>query len=180
MTSSDRVARVPHRNRAWIWFFLTLAVLAVVAITFLWLAKSARQLKPEQLEMARSLWETKGSHDYDMKYTQKVTAPDTYRVDIFQVRVRHNQVVSVVLNGEPRPKEFDHYSDMPALFDAVADFLKYDAQSGRPRTFSTATFDPGDGHLIRYFRKVLGTSEQQEISVQLAPPADDESSGTPE
>ena len=56
---------------------------------------------------------------------------------------------------------------MTALMDDIETFLEEDTEPGRPRTYSVATFDPVDGHLVRYVRRVMGTSERIEINVQL-------------
>jgi hypothetical protein len=64
---------------------------------------------------------------------------------------------------------------MPALFQILADFLRQDAERAKERrTFTTATFDAEDGHVTRFIRRVLGTPEQQDITVELTPVAKDE------
>jgi hypothetical protein len=154
----------PRRNRRWIWFFLTLAVVAVAALVvlnrFLW----SQQLTLAQLQEAEELWARNGPHDYDMKYIQTDSTLATYYVS-----VRQSKVVKVTRNGEPlQPRQYD-YHGMPALFGFIKDFLVQEAQPGKPRAVMRATFDPQDGHVIRFFRRVAG-SGQVEINVSYLTP----------
>jgi hypothetical protein len=150
----------PERNRRWLWYFTILAVLAAGWIAGLYWASWWQQLKPEQLAQAEALWKARGPRDYDLEYTQKGSTPGH-----FQVRVRHGQVESVLCNGQPLEKRLYQYHDMNAWFGFIGDFLKRDAEPGSPRTFIKATFDPEDGHLKEFRRRVLGTQEQVEIIV---------------
>jgi Family of unknown function (DUF6174) len=152
----------PRRNRGWIWYFVILGVLTVAAVGVLVTFNVQQQLKPEQVEAARRLWEAKGPADYDMTYTQKGSAPGNFRV-----QVRNKKPVSVIRDGEALEERFYRYSDMPALFGFIDDFLRLDAEPGKPRTFTVASFDPEDGHLIHYVRRVMGGQERIEISVEL-------------
>jgi hypothetical protein len=54
---------------------------------------------------------------------------------------------------------------MPALFRFIEGFLKEDAKADSPRTYTVATFDPDDGHLVHFVRRVSGTTERLEITV---------------
>ncbi len=65
------IMNAPRRNRGWIWYFVILGVLTVAAVGVLVTFNVQQQLKPEQVEAARRLWEAKGPPDYDMTYTQK-------------------------------------------------------------------------------------------------------------
>jgi hypothetical protein len=161
-------------NRKWIWFFLTLAVLAITALVVLRVVLWSRQLTLAQLNEARELWDRNGPRDYDMKYVQTGSTSGT-----FYIRVRQGKVISVVRNGEPlEPRQHTYYG-MPALFGFIEVFLKQDSEPGKPRTLTTATFDPSDGHVTRFYRRVLGTSEQIEIVVQLTPIIRDETFAGP-
>jgi hypothetical protein len=148
------------RRRGWVWFFAILAVLVVAANVILWKYNSGRQLKPEQLAAAKQLWKEKGPRSYDLEYTLKGSVQGTY-----QVRVRKGEVVYA--EPDPRPlEEKEYYYGMPALFRYIETFMKQDAQSDK-RVYVHADFDPEDGHLLHYVRRVMGTPERLEITVQL-------------
>src|SRR5262249_52942554 len=89
--------------------------------------------------------------------------------DEYEVKVRRGKVISAQCNGQPLQPAQYRYNDMPALMGFIEDFLEQDSQPGRPRTFATATFDPKDGHWLRYSRSVSSTPERQEITVQVRP-----------
>jgi hypothetical protein len=153
------------RNRNWIWFFLTLLGLTLLAGGILIWYNFSQQLTPEQLEAARRLWEKTDLRDYDMEYTRKIGADQ--QVDQFEVRVRHGKVASVVMNRrEQLPARLYRYHDMNGLFDAIEEFQKKDRQPGSRRVFTRALFDPDDGHLTWYVRRVVGSQEGVEIAVK--------------
>jgi hypothetical protein len=159
----------PPRNYGWIWYFAVLAVLTVTAISiWIWYSRK-QQLKPEQVAKARALWKEHRPSDYDLAYTKKGSATGT-----FALEVRNGKVVSVTLDGRPitrddRPLDPVFYPryDMSGLLDDIDQFLRLDAEPGKPRTFTIAAFDPDDGHLIHYVRRVMGGTERIEITVQL-------------
>jgi hypothetical protein len=159
----------PQRNYGWIWYFAILAILTVTAISILIWFNLKQQLKPEQLAEAKALWKKHRPSNYDLTYTKKGSATGT-----FAIEVRDGKVVSVTLDGleitrDDRPLDPSLYPryDMSGLLDDLDQFLRLDAEPGRPRTFTVATFDPEDGHLIHYIRRVMGTSERIEITAQL-------------
>ena len=85
----------------------------------------------------------------------------------------------VTQNDKPLdPSRYPRY-DMTALMDDIETFLEEDAEPGRPRTYTVASFDPTDGHLIRYVRRVMGSSERIEINVQLKKLGEPETSNRP-
>ena len=159
----------PHRHYGWVWYFAVLAVLTVAAISILIWYNLRQQLKPEQLAEAKALWKKNRPSNYDLTYTKKGSATGT-----FALEVRNGKVVSVTLDGRPitrddRPLDPSLYSryDMTGLLDDIDQFSRLDAEPGRPRTFTVAVFDPEDGHLIHYVRRVMGSTERIEINVQL-------------
>jgi hypothetical protein len=162
--SADGAGMRPARRRSpnWLWFFGVLVVLAVAWISGLYYFTRQQQLKPEQLTAAETLWKEKGPRSYDLDYSQKGSNPGE-----FQVQVRDGKVVAASRNGQALEKRLFPYYDMPALFGYIETFLEQDAQPGRPRTYTTARFDRDDGHLLRYVRRVMGSQEQVEITVQL-------------
>ena len=151
-------------NRNWIWYFVGLAVLTVISLSILIAFNLSQQLTLKQLETARELWKRNGPQNYDMEYKQQGGASETRKV-----QVREGKVVLAVSNGQILEERLFRYSDMNALFGFVEDFLREDAQPGKPRRFCVATFDPVDGHLVHYVRRVLGTEERLEITVFLQP-----------
>jgi Family of unknown function (DUF6174) len=154
----------PRQNRGWIWYFVILGLLTAVAVGVLLTFNLQQQLKADQVEAARRLWDAKGPANYDMSYTQKGSAPGKFRV-----QVRNKKPISVIRDGQPLEERLYRYSDMPALFGFIEDSLRRDAEPGKPRTFTVATFDPDDGHLIHYVRRVMGGTERIEITVELHP-----------
>lgn len=152
----------PKRNRGWIWYFVILIVLTIASITVMIVYNLGQQLKPEQLATARALWAEKGPADYDMEYTQIGNAPGTYKV-----QVRDGEVVSATLDGRAlEPRQYGYY-DMRGLFNSIDGFLEHDSKPGQPRTFTKAVFAADDGHVIRYIRRAMGSSERLEINVRL-------------
>jgi hypothetical protein len=149
------------RRRNWIWFFAVLVLLAVIAIWVQIWHSGRQQLTFEQLAHARDLWKAKGPANYDMNY--EIHVLDS--TDRYSVRVRGGKAIAVTRNDQPVEQRQFRYSDMPALFGFIEDFLEQDSQPGTPRTFATASFDPTDGHLQRYVRSVMSKRERQEILV---------------
>src|SRR5262249_2903902 len=143
--------------------FVVLVVLSVIFVGVLVWYNLAQQLTPEQLERELALWKEKGPADYDMEYVEKGNVSGT-----FKVQVRRGKVVSAIRDGQPMEERLYRYQDMRGLFQWIDDFLREDAQN-RQRTFTKATFDPDDGHLVHYVRRVMGSPQRVEIVVTLHP-----------
>ncbi len=160
------------KNHAWIWYFALLAVLTVVTAGALVVFNLGQQLKPEQLEAARKLWEQKGPTSYDLMY--KVQRGEGASADEISVQVRKGRVIGVTDNGRPLGAEKFRYYGMTALFDDIDRFLEEDGKPDKPRTFARARFDPQDGHLLEYVRRVMGTRPIQRVEIRVerfeAPP----------
>jgi hypothetical protein len=152
---------VPPRNRGWIWYFVALAVLALGAAITLVTYNLRQQLTLQQLAAAEQKWQRNGPRDYDMEYTKQGSAAGTY-----QVKVRDGVVTYAEPDERPLAQKRPYYS-MEALFSYVEDFLKEDSRPGAPRTYAVASFDPEDGHLVHYVRRVMGTNQRLELTVQL-------------
>jgi hypothetical protein len=159
----------PQQSYRWVWYFVVLVLLTVAACTILVWYNLRQQLKKEDLQKAREQWKRHRPLNYDLHYTKRGSASGT-----FAVQVREGKVTSVTLDGQEitqddkpiDPSRYPRY-DMTALLDDIETFLEEDAEPGRPRTYTVATFDPADGHLVRYVRRVMGTSERIEINAQL-------------
>lgn len=159
----------PQQSYRWVWYFVVLIILTVAACTILVWYNLRQQLKKEDLQKAREQWKRDRPLNYDLHYTKRGSASGA-----FDVEVRDGKVTSVTLDGREitqndKPIDSSRYPryDMTALMDDIETFLEEDAEPGRPRTYTVATFDPKDGHLIRYVRRVMGTSERIEIIVLL-------------
>jgi hypothetical protein len=154
------------RRRTWIWFFLVLAFLAVLAVVVplltVPLVHGLQPLTLETLQAARALWDKNGPRDYDMEYQKRGSVTGT-----FVVQVRHGIAVSVTMDGRPLDPPQYHYHTMPALFDDLETFLELASKSEGGPVNIRGRFDPGDGHILRYIRSVGGTSQQIEIRVKL-------------
>ncbi len=170
----------PKRSYRWVWYFVVLGVLTTAACTTLvWYNLRQQQLKLEDLVAARYQWLQRRPANYDLTYTKRGSATGTFLVQgsatgTFLVKVRNGEVVSVTLDGREitqndrplHPSRHFHY-DMTGLMVGIELSLTEDAKPGRPRTYTVATFDLVDGHLVRYVRRVMDTGERIEINVQL-------------
>jgi hypothetical protein len=157
-TPATAARRVPR----WVWFFLVLGLLAVIAIIIpLWFNLS-QQLRPEDVARARAVWEEKRPADYDLDYTLQGLTPER-----FTVQVRHGRTESVTGPDGPLPPGSCPFTDMDSLFRFVEANLTKDGERGSARTFTVAGFAPEDGHILHYVRSVLRTRERIEIDVKL-------------
>jgi hypothetical protein len=157
-------------NRNWIWFFVVVGALAVLAMVSMIVYNLGRQLKPEQLAAARRSWHERGWRSYQLTYT--VRRGIEQETDTYVVRVRDGKVISSTVNGRAEPPERFAYRDMDAKFDEIARFQEIDAKPGQPRTFCVGNFDPDNGALRQYVRRVMGSKERVEIVVDSLEPLD--------
>ena len=167
MASEAFTSQIPARrpgNRNWLWYFLILGTLTALAIGILIMFNLRQQLTPEKLKAAESKWKEKGPANYDMEVVKRLAVGALEEKIV--VQVRGGKVVSLTKDGiELEPRLYRYY-DMPAWFGYVDDFLVRDAEPGRPRTFTIATFDPDDGHLTHYIRRVAGTVDRVELIIK--------------
>jgi hypothetical protein len=170
---------VPPPNRNWLWYFIGIALVTVVLLTWLALfvyqqTLPAQQLKLEQLQAARRLWDAKGSKDYQLLYT--VQRGGGQSKDQFFVTVRGGKVESTIFNGkEGLPTDQLDFHSMRGLFIDIEQFLRHDAEPNSPQTFCRGYFDSEDGHLMLFVRRVVGGSERVEIKVEEFRPMADKS-----
>jgi hypothetical protein len=158
----------PRRSRGWIPFFLVVLVLALAASVTLVVYNFKQQLKPEQLEAAWKLWKHKGPASYLLVYS--VRKGEDQELERFEVRVRGGTTESVTLNGNQVERRVYPYYGMDELFGQISEFLRKDAEPGKPRVYTRAMFDDKDGHLLWYVRRVMGTRERLEIAVEALQP----------
>ena len=163
-------------SRRWVWFFAVLAIFGVLWLAGLYFFSRKHQLTQQRLDEARALWQKKRPRNYDLTYTEKGGT-----LGKFFVEVRDGQVKAVTLDGrgitqDDKPLDPHSYPryDISGRFNDVEDFLKRDAEPGRPRVIALAQFDAEDGHLLHYTRKVPGTGEFIELTDIVLTPLPDE------
>jgi hypothetical protein len=163
--SADLPPPVPRKTYGWLWYFALLVALTIVSLTILIRYNLSRQLTLDKLATARELWQHKRPAHYDLEIVQQGTVAETRRVHI-----RSGKVVSGVRDGLPLEPRLYGYSDMDAWFGFLEENLQNDAQPGKPRTYTVATFDAEDGHITHYIRRVMGTTERVEVQFSLKKP----------
>jgi hypothetical protein len=178
----DPAAVVPprrRRSRAWIVYFLILAILASIAIVVPILFNINQQLRPEQLEAARQRWRDHEPRDYDLTFA--ITWDRDQTPERHMVAVRGGKIVFASCEGEilflapamraaaglpggglPRA----HAYDVPAIFDHLDGLLR---EEGARRNFLIAGFDPNDGYPRRFIRRIRGTSTREKWDVRVWP-----------
>lgn len=154
----------PKRNRGWIWYFVALVVLTIAAITIMTWYNLQQQLRPEQFEAARKLWSEKGLADYTLVYSVKRN--DESRVDQYRVTVQGGKAVASTFNGLEEARELLNYRGMEALFHDMEVFQELDEKKESPRVFRRAIFHPDHGGVLWYVRRVMGTRDRVEITVE--------------
>lgn len=156
--------------RKWIWVFVVLAVLGILAVAINFGYNIRQQLTPAQLHEARQRWEQHGPADYDLRVQIRrhtSDAGDPAIVDNYVLQVRDRQVVHATINDGPlEPQKYEYY-DMPGLYDSIDEFLRRDQRDGRRESFMVAKFDRRDGRLMKFIRRVRNSNERQEIIVAL-------------
>jgi hypothetical protein len=163
----------PEKNYLWIYYFVFLVIASVAAAVFMILYNLSIQLKPEELEAAQKLWQEIGPKSYDMVYTEEINSDK--RKTIFAVKVRAGKVTEVLMNGKPlEPTKEDGevhdprpYHSMDAKFREIIRFMDLDQKKDAPKVYVTANFDPKDGHIERYVRNVMGTTQRVELNIKL-------------
>jgi Family of unknown function (DUF6174) len=161
------VAASRRPARPWLWYFVILTVLSVVAVTIqVWYARG-RVLTLDKVLAAEQLWRTNGPASYDLKYTTR--KGDT--TDEYHVQVRQGKVVSLTCNGKPVEERLYRYSTMPALFSFIEEFMRQDdeaAKEGKRRPYAFGDFNPEMGYLRR-FAHGQNASNGVEIRTEFTP-----------
>lgn len=163
-----------RRNKNWLWVFLTLGLLGLLAIGINWAWNTTQPLTPERLREARALWKEKRPPDYDLRIARTVMyeSSDGSRgtmVDKYTVQVRGGKVVGFQINGkDPEPllnrdgrrngaeegRQKLNY-DIDGWFDAIEEFIAIDRRENR-KSFLRARFSKDDGHLMLFSRQIDG------------------------
>lgn len=153
----------PKNDHGWIWYFLILVVLTLAATIGVASYNLLQQLKPEQLEAARQQWKDSGLSDYSLGYTIK---NKDEKIVEYLVQVKGGKVVEAYFNGLAETPDRLHYYGMDRLFDYIEKFQHFDAQKGQPRVYVRAYFDERTGAVLKYIRRVMGSRERVEITVE--------------
>jgi hypothetical protein len=125
------------------------------------------------LAAARARGQAHAPSNYDVDIASKEEEnpepgfPEAGRFERCAVHVRQGRITAVACNGKPvAAARFANYG-VDALFDQIDRFLRTDNQPGGPRTYAHAKFDEEDGHPLHYVRRVMGSRQRLEITVQL-------------
>jgi hypothetical protein len=171
MSENTPLAR--PKNYGWAYFFAFIIVASVGVAGFMIWFNLSIQLKPDQLEAATKLWKEKGPKNYDMTYTKQLN--DDTRVDKFEVKVRGGKVEEVRMNGRPLVRQSEDagdplpYHSMDRLLSDIERNMDIDQKAGAPKVYVTAVFEPENGALRKYIRRVMGSKTRVEINVTLKP-----------
>jgi hypothetical protein len=153
-------------SRRWVWVFVALGVLALLAVVIPLVYNLRQQFRPEQLAEARQKWSAHRPPSYRLEYTvHREGDPDETVV----VEVRQGVVARAVRNGREVPAGEQARYGMEALFEMTERYYEEDHGPGGRRTFARAVFDERDGHLVQYVRRVSGSHERMEVDVRLTP-----------
>jgi hypothetical protein len=163
-TSSNRSQRNHGKNRSWVWYFVIVVALSILATVIIIGYNLAQQLTSEQLHAAMQKWQDNGPRDYELQYVVKRSGSN--EPDQYVVKVKEGMVVSATLNKYPlKYHQLENHS-MTQLLKDIQAFMEKDAEAGTPWTFTRALFDEKDGHLLWYVRRVMGSRERVEIEVK--------------
>jgi hypothetical protein len=162
------------RSRAWVWYFVALLAMGAAAVTLPIVYNLSIQLRPEQATAARERWKANGPRDYDLQYQEKITESGVQTESNWFVEVRDGQVKAVTRDGQPLPA-----SDYPNLtvdgqLTVIEKGLQLDLAESQRRNYSTADFDPRDGHPTHYVRRVRGSGDRLEWNINLFKPGEGE------
>jgi hypothetical protein len=155
-----------RKNLGWLWYFIIVFGLSITAAVIIAVYNLRQQLKPEQLATAEQLWKQRGPANYVMVYTIKTDSIAGTRTDDYVVKVRSGRAYEALVNGLPQEQDRLVYYGMTKLFEYIDTFLEKDAEPGKPKVFSRALFDPDTGALRWYVRRVMGTADRVEITVE--------------
>jgi hypothetical protein len=165
------------KSKRWIWFFVALAVLGLLAIGINLGYNLGEPLTPEKLQAARELWQQRRPADYDLKILT-IQAGATMR-NRYALKIRAGKIVEFLVNDRtPEPllnregqEDFaaERYQveeyDIDGLFDAIEKLMTDDRKANRSN-FTRARFDKTDGHL-QYYQRQVGGRQAQQIQVEL-------------
>lgn len=152
------------RNSGWIWYFVIVFGLAVLGTVWLGVFNLKLQLTQQQLTAARDKWDARKPADYDLVYTIK--NDDDSQGPEYSIRVRGGKLVHVLEDGVALYAERAAQHTMDAIFELVQKNLDADSQPGAEKVYVRARFHEGNGAVLEYVRRIMGTHQRLEISVK--------------
>jgi len=158
------------KSRTWIWIFGALFLLGSLAVLINYGYNLQQQLTPAELQAARQRWDQHGPANYDLRVQIRRHSPapgDPAVIDNYSLQIRDGKVTNAVMNDAVLERRYWDEFDMPGLFDSIDEFLRRDRKPGQPQTFLKGTFDRRDGRLLKFIRRVRGSTERLEIVVVL-------------
>jgi len=173
-------------KRNWVYYWLILAALGIVAIAVPIAYNLKVQLTLDQLIRARQLWANHAPGKYQLLVM--IRYDDNPASEELHLWVEDGKVVQIFRNDEPLSfhqamglvvggivlarERFDFQGQtVEGLFARMEKQLKADEadSAGNRRNYSTAVFDPVNGHPVRYVHRVSGTRQRQEWLIRLIP-----------
>jgi hypothetical protein len=158
-----------RKNYGWIAYFVFLVVASVGAMLFMIDYNLRLQLKPEQLEEAKTLWAMKGPKNYDMIYTKRINEEQPIK---FAVKVRGGQVQEVLMNGKPLEPDEDRkddmriYHSMGAMYHDFDGTMRRDQEPNAPKVYVSLKYDDQTGRVIEYIHRNMRTKQRVQITVE--------------
>jgi hypothetical protein len=166
------------RNRRWLWVFVVLGVLGLLAMGINFAYNVGEPLTPEKLNAARALWEEKRPANYDLHimFSREYMSADNRRgtiVDQFDVQVRDGRVTGFLVNGKEPDPLLDEKGqrrlederlrresyDISGICDSIEDLMNKDRREQSP-SLMRARFDRNDGHVSYFTRQIYKRREQ--------------------
>jgi hypothetical protein len=163
-------SKTGQRRRTWIWIFVVLTALGVLAVGINFGYNVQQQLSEAELQKARELWEQRGPRDYRLRVQVRRHSPvagDLVHVENYSLVVRDRKVVEATVNDRELERRLWDEFDMNGLFDSIEEFLRQDRRPGQPPTFLKGTFDRKNGQLLKFIRRVRSSNQRLEIVVTL-------------
>ncbi len=160
-----------HRPRTFVWYFLALLLLGVLAVVAPIIVNLRQQLTPEQAGEARARWNQQGPASYDLRYLERMDEDEIG--DVYEVKVRGGEVVALRINKrlialEALTAEQRQRYTVPGLFDQIEAHLG-EQKEGKRLNFATAHFDAARGSPTHYVRRVRGSRSRLEWLINVTP-----------
>ncbi|MBI3407060.1 MAG: hypothetical protein HY040_01725 [Planctomycetes bacterium] len=152
------------RNSGWIWYFAIVFGLAVLGTVWLGVFNLNLQLTQEQFTAAREKWIARKPADYDLVYTIK--NDDESQGPEYSIRVRGGKLVHVLEDGVELCAGNAAQRSMEAMFELMQKNLDAGSRPGAEKVYVRARFHEGNGAVLEYVRRVMGTRRRLEISVK--------------
>ncbi len=159
------------RPRAFLWYFLALLLLGMVAVVTPIIVNLRQLVTLEQVAEARARWIQKEPANYDLRYLERID--DDEEGDRYEVKVRAGEVVALWANKRLMPLEAmtveqrQRYT-VSGMFDQIESHLS-EVKEGQRRNFATAHFDAERGFPTRYVQRVRGSRARLEWRITVTP-----------